>query len=52
MYFTDKIHSATSKNILLEYRKLRAEKRDAQHKEKMDLLKDIKNLIQDTLQKK
>ncbi|XP_067214433.1 uncharacterized protein [Linepithema humile] len=46
----DKIH-ATSKNVLLEYRKLRAEKRDAQHKEKMDLLKDIKNLIQDTIQK-
>ncbi|KAL6256611.1 hypothetical protein P5V15_012722 [Pogonomyrmex californicus] len=27
------------------------EKRDAQHKEKMDLLKDIKNLIQETLRK-
>ncbi|KAL6253971.1 hypothetical protein P5V15_015818 [Pogonomyrmex californicus] len=47
----NKIQHVTSKHTLLEYRKLRAEKRDAQHKEKMDLLKDIKNLIQETLRK-
>lgn len=35
----------------LQYRKTRAEKRDEQHQEKMNLLKDIKNLIQEALQK-
>lgn len=43
------MHS-TKQNLLLEFKKLRAEKRDAQHNEKMDLLRDIKNFIQETLQ--
>lgn len=45
---TDKLRS--TKQTLLEFKKHCAEKREAPYKEKMDLLRDIKNLIQETLQ--
>ncbi|KYN19397.1 PREDICTED: uncharacterized protein LOC108761579 [Trachymyrmex cornetzi] len=46
-----KSSAATYKQKILEYRQLRSEKKDAQHAEKMELLKDIKNLLQHTIEK-
>lgn len=50
--FTDKRRSSVmNRQMIFDYRKQRAEKKDLQHKEKMDLLKDIKTLLQNVIEK-
>lgn len=50
--FTENKYSSTSyKQKVFEYRKLRATQKDIQHQEKMNLLSEIKNLIQQVIEK-
>ncbi|GAB1867327.1 Myb/SANT-like DNA-binding domain-containing protein [Camponotus japonicus] len=44
-------HASSYKQRVLDYTKSRAEQRDKQHKEKMDLLFEIKNLMNQVIEK-